>query len=87
MGVAPFMPALQCQHPEDCKHVPESSAIIMLHSSDILLLKLMVVLVIIFYYLVTIYILFSFLFFGSLFAFSALMLLVGRQEWHPACKN
>jgi len=22
-----------------------------------------------------------------LFAFSALMLLVGRQEWHPACKK
>jgi len=21
------------------------------------------------------------------FAFSALMLFVGRQEWHPACKN
>jgi len=23
----------------------------------------------------------------SLFGFSALTLLVGRQEWHPACKN
>ena len=23
----------------------------------------------------------------ALLAFSALMLLVGRQEWHPACKN
>ena len=23
----------------------------------------------------------------TLYAFSALMLLVGRQEWHPACKK
>jgi len=23
----------------------------------------------------------------NLFAFSALTLLVGRQEWYPACKN
>jgi len=27
------------------------------------------------------------LFFTGLFAFSALMLLVGQQERHPACKN